>query len=236
MQYLKSVCVCVCVCVCLCVRAEAGTKELETVKELWGRQLRGLQSKKVPKETKSGQKGTKKAPSPTTARGPTSTRGQVNTSGHATTKASTTRPKSATRGQTSTKSTTKGSGKKSTQNEAKKGSSGKGKDKNTAERVTPVVPTRKSAVESLLAAREGSGGSEGERGEPGAGASSEGARSDLLTASKTRYFKVRVCVFVCACICLHSHVEWRKGLYCVAPLITLLNNIQTCFLFHLYKQ
>ena len=176
------------------MRAEAGTKELETVKELWGRQLRGLQSKKVPKETKSGQKGTKKAPSPTSARGPTSTRGQVNTSGHATTKASTTRPKSATRGQTSTKSTTKGSGKKSTQNEAKKSSSsGKGKDKNTAERVTPAVPTRKSAVESLLAAREGSGGSEGERGGPGAGASSEGARPDLLTASKTRYFKVRGC-------------------------------------------
>ena len=161
----------------------AGNKELESVKQLWEKELRMLQTKPNRSGTKTDHQRTKKVPpSPSTARGLTSTRGQVNTGGQATTKFS-----ASSRGKSKGSSgKSRGPGKNSPPREgrdsaksaaASLSSVGQSQSKDTAERVTPQVNTRTSAVESLL----------GGAGEQGRG---EGQLDGLLTANKTTYFKV----------------------------------------------
>ena len=164
----------------------AGNKELESVKQLWEKQLRTLQTKPNRTGTKTDHQRTKKVPpSPTTARGPTSTRGQVNTGGQATTKSY------APRGKNKGSSKSRGQGKHSPPRESAKSASpssvGQNSSKVSAERVTPQVNKRTSAVESLLGGgerRTGEGGAQGDDG--------------FLTANSTTYYKVRKGNFLCS--------------------------------------
>ena len=165
----------------------AGNKELESVKQLWEKELRTMQAKpnrSSTKETKSDQKSGTKRPttSPFGSRGPTSTQGQVNTAGQATTKISTARAKTTGKGPTPAKF------RSARTSAAEKGT--KAKDKNSAKRVTPQTNTRNSAIERLLAVGEEE---EEEEGEEGGGREGEGRKT--LTSLLTTYYKVQ---YVCS--------------------------------------
>ena len=167
------------------------------MKQLWEKQLRTLQTKPNRtgtktdhqrtktdhQRTKTDHQRTKKVPpSPTTARGPTSTRGQVNTGGQATTKSYAPRGKNK-----GSSSKSRGLGKNSPPGESAKSAAaspssvGQSSSKDSAEKVTPQVNKRTSALESLL------GGGERGKWEGGGGAQGDG----FITANSTTYYKVR---------------------------------------------
>ena len=134
--------------------------------------------------TKKDQKnGTKKVPSPSTARGPTTTRGQVNTRGKTTTTKVSSSSRAKTKGTTSGKSRgheiNSPPGRSRVPASAATLSASGERVKDSAERVTPQIHNRTSAIEGLLRAREREGEGEGER-----------EQESLLTPSLTTYYKV----------------------------------------------
>ena len=143
-----------CVCVCSYV---GGSKELESVKQLWEKQLRELQAQTSPTESKSGPKATKK-PSPAATRGPTSTKGA-----QLTTKASNTQTKSTMKAQMSSSpnkpNLREPSSRMQNGSSGKSSGGGKMREKNSAERVVPATMTRRSALSARSQTRENGGGS-----------------------------------------------------------------------------